>query len=249
MMNIEKFIDAFGDDVYALALVCTKNFDSAAEIFSRIAAQCGDIPENAEMIDIARMEYPLCQNAKCTDTAETLSQIGLSKKQEALLAGFFPRPMTVRAAVHLYFENDLTIEQTAELLGEKPRYIMDQMNALGDDIFYELESSYKEVCAKISAPDELKAASVQAAKSGEKRLFEVVEDPVPLHVWTKKQKTAAVIVSIFVTIALMIVIPIVNKLIDDWFAGGSYDDTPSDMIFSYNSEAEQQPEETAQPSE
>lgn len=243
MMNIEKFIDTFGDDVYALALVCTKNHDSAAEIFLRMCSECGSFADGTDIFDIARLEIPMCKTAKCSDNAETFSQMGLSKKQEALLGEFFPLPQIVRAIVHLYFENDLTTEQIAEVLREKPRYVSEQLNALGGELSEELESSYKELCLKLCAPDELKAEAVRAAKSGEKREFEIEEEPMPRHTWTRNQKIAAVILAIFVTIALMIVIPIVNQLIDGYFMAESTEEVPSEWIFEYSSETEHLPSE------
>ena len=237
-MNIEKFIDRFGDDVYALALVCTKNFDSAADIFETVAAECETLPDEAEMSELAVRVCSLCKIAKFSDNAETFSQLGLTKKQEQLLSGFFPKPFVTRAAVHLHFENDLTVEQIAEALEEKPRYISEQLDELSAELLNELDSSYKELCVKLTAPDGLKARAVEAAKSGEKREFEIREDPMPKHVWTKNQKLAAVIIAVIVTIALMFVIPIVNKLMDDYFTGESYDEAPSDLIFSGNTESE-----------
>lgn len=34
-MELTRFIDDYADDIYALALITTKNFDSAKEIFVR----------------------------------------------------------------------------------------------------------------------------------------------------------------------------------------------------------------------
>lgn len=241
MMNIEKFIDTFGDDVYALALVCTKNFDSAADIFTAVAEECEELSDSTEMYELAVKVYSLCRTAKCSDNAETLSQIGLSKKQELLLSGFFPKPLFTRAAVHMYFENDLSVEQIAEVLGEKPRYVSEQLDDLGTELYSDLEDLYKELCVKISAPDELKADAIKSAKSGEKRVFEILDDPIPKHTWTKNQKIAAIILAVIVTIALMIVIPIVNQLIDGYFMAESQEEVPSDLIFSYTSETEHTP--------
>lgn len=236
MMNIEKFIDRFGDDVYALALVCTKNFDSAADIFEIVASECEALSDDTEMFELAVKVCALCKTAKFSDNAETFSQLGLSKKQEGLLSGFFPKPFVTRASVHLYFENDLTVEQIAEALKEKPRYISEQLEGLGTELSDELDDNYKELCVKLSAPDELKAKAVSAAKSGEKRVFEIRDDPMPRHLWSKKQKIAVIILGIIVTFILMIVLPIFNKLMDDYFTGSSYDEAPSDLIFSYDPE-------------
>ena len=238
MMNIEKFIDRFGDDVYALALVCTKNFDSAADIFETVAAECEELPDDADMFGLAARVCSLCKKAKFSDNAETFSQLGLSKKQEQLLAGFFPMPFVTRASVHLHFENDLTAEQIAEVLEEKPRYISEQLDGLGAELIDELDENYKELCIKLAASDELKAKAVLEAKSGKKRVFEIRDDPMPKHTWTKKQKIGAVIFAVIATILLMIVIPIANKLMDDYLTGSSYDEAPSDLIFSYDPDAE-----------
>lgn len=237
-MIIEKFIDRFGDDVYALALVCTKNFDSAADIFETVAAECDALSDDVVMFELAIKVCSLCKKAKFSDNAETFSQLGLSKKQEQLLSGFFPMPFVTRASVHLHFENDLTVEQIAEVLEEKPRYISEQLNGLGTELLNELDGSYKEICVRLSAPDELKAKAVEAARSVEKRVFEILDDPMPTHTWTKKQKIGAVIVAVIATIMLMIVIPIANKLMDDYLTGSSYDEAPSDLIFTGNTESE-----------
>lgn len=238
MMNIEMFIDRFGDDVYALALVCTKNFDSAAEIFERIAAECEALPDDVEMYTLAVKVCSICKSAKFSDNAETFSQLGLTKNQERILSGFFPLPFVTRASVHLFFENDLTVEQIAEVLEEKQRYINEQLDGLGTDLYNELDEAYKELCVKLAAPDELKAKAVVAANSGEKRVFEIRDDPLPRHVWTKNQKIAAIVIAIVATFVLMIVIPIFNKLMDDYFTGSSYDEAPSDLIFTGNTESE-----------
>lgn len=242
-MKIERFIDKLGDDVYAFALVCTKNFDSAADIFARTAVKCGEFPENAEIYDIVVEVYKLCRTALCNDSAETLSQIGLSKKQELLLTEFFTKPQISRAIVHLYFENELSAEQIAEVIGEKPRYVSEQLEWLGTELSEKLDNSYKELCVKIAAPDDLKIKVIQAAKSGKTREFEIVDEPMPKHIWTKNQKIAAIILAVIVTIVLWFVIPIFNAFLDGKFATSSYDEAPSDMIFSYTYETEDTPSE------
>lgn len=242
-MTIEKFIDAFGDDVYALALIVTKNFDSAERIFTQISQECEPMLETAEIYDIARKVYPLCKKAASNDNAETFSEIGLSAKQEALLTEIFPRPQIVRAFIHLYYENDLTVEQIADITGEKFRYITEQLSELPDSLTNKLERSYKELCLKLAAPDELKMSVIQAVNSGEKRLFEMQHDAVPRHTWTKKQKIAAVIFSIVATALICIVIPLITAYLDSEAEMSSYDEAPSDLIFSYTYEADSPPSE------
>lgn len=235
-MDIRKFIDEHGDRVYAFALICTKSADSAAEVFLYISGECEKYAEDVYFSEIAREAFKLCRKAKCADSAETLSQCGLSKKQENLLAEFFPLPQIVRAAIHLRYECDSELDEIAELTGEKPRYISEQLDNLGKEVRERLENSYKELCLRLSASDDLKIKAVNAAQNGIHREFEVIDDPAPLHTWTKRQKTAAVVFAVIATIAVLIVIPIVNKLVDDYLTGESYDEAPPDLIFSYDNE-------------
>lgn len=241
-MNIEKFIDTFGDDVYALALIVTKSFDSAERIFTQIAQDHEDIDETAEIFDIAQRAYSLCKKAPNNDKAETLSDIGLSARHEALLSEIFPRPQIVRAIIHLCWENDLTAEQAAKITGESVRYVAEQLSELPKSLSDKLDKTYKELCLKLTAPDALKMSVISAVNSGEKRLFEVRDETVPRHSWTRAQKVAAVIIAITATALICIVVPLLTAYLNSLDEiNSSYDEAPSDLIFSYASETEHTP--------
>ena len=242
-MIIEKFIDAFGDDVYALALIVTKNFDSAERVFTQIAQDCDTLPETSELYDIVKKAYRLCQKAPSNDNAETFSDLGLSAKQEALLAEVFPRPQIVRAIIHLSYENDLENDKIAAITDVNIRYVNEQLGDL-EGLSDRLNKSYKELCLRLTAPDELKISVIQAVNSGEKRLFEIRGEAAPRHSWTNKQKIGAVIAAIVVTILACIVIPLFLAYLESYEeVNSSYDEVPPELIFSYTTETEHIPSE------
>ncbi len=233
-MNIEKFIDAFGDDVYALALIVTKSFESAERVFTQTAQECELIPETAELYDIVNKAYHLCKKAPSNDSAETLSDIGLSARHETLLTEIFPCPQVVRAIIHMSYENDLTAEQIAKATGESVRYVKEQLSDISKPLSDKLEKSYKELCLKLNAPDELKMSVIQAVNSGEKRLFEVRDPAAPRHTWTKAQKAAAVIFAVVATVIICIVVPLLTAYFNSFEEmNSSYEELPPELIFSY----------------
>lgn len=242
-MTIEKFIDAFGDDVYALALIVTKSFDSAERVFTQIAQDCDTLPETAELYDVVKKAYRLCLKAPSNDNAETFSEIGLSAKQEALLAEIFPRPQIVRAIIHLSYENDLENDKIASITDTNVRYVNEQLGDLGG-LSDRLDKSYKELCLRLAAPDELKISVIQAVNSGERRLFEVRGETAPRHSWTKKQKIGTVIAAVVITALACVIIPLFLAYLDSYEElNSSYDEVPPELIFSYTTETEHIPSE------
>lgn len=229
-MTVERFIDAFGDDVYALALIVTKSFEGAEQVFTQLAQDCEALPET--FYDIAKKAYRLCRKAPSNDNAQTLSDIGLSAKHEALLADIFPCPQIVRAVIHLSFENDLENDKIASITDSGVRFVNEQLDGLGG-LSDRLEKSYKELCLKLAAPDELKISVIQAVKSGEKRLFEVRE-AAPRHSWTKMQKFAAVVFAVVATVLICIVVPLLTAYLNSFEEmNSSYEEIPDEWIFSY----------------
>lgn len=232
-MTIEKFIDEFGDDVYALALIVTKSFEGAEQVFTQIAQSCEDIPETAGLYDIAKKAYRLCQKAPFNENAQTLSDIGLPAKYEALLAEIFPRPQIVRAIIHFHYENDFEPEQAAAITDTNVRFVNEQLDCL-DELSSRLEKSYKELCLKLTAPDDLKVTVIQAVKTGEKRLFEVGEPAAPRHTWTKTQKIAAIAFAVVATTLICIVVPLLSAYFNSFDEmNSSYEEIPDEWIFSY----------------
>ena len=51
-MEIRKLIDDFGDDIYALALISTKDFNSAKEIFVRMTTANNEYPDETELFPL-----------------------------------------------------------------------------------------------------------------------------------------------------------------------------------------------------
>lgn len=241
-MTIERFIDEFGDDVYALALIVTKSFEGAEQVFTQLAQDCEALPET--LYDIVKIAYRLCRKAQSNDNAQTLSDIGLSAKHEALLAEIFPYPQIVRTIIHLSYENDLENDKIASITDTGVRFVTEQLDDLGG-LSEKLEKHYKELCLKLAAPDELKLSVIEAINSGEKRLFEVRSEAAPRHTWTKPQKIAAVIIAVAITVVVCIVVPLLTAYFNSFEEmNSSYDEAPSDLIFSYSpTETEHTPSE------
>ncbi len=232
-MTIEKFIDEFGDDVYALALIVTKSSEGAEQVFTQLAQDCETLPDTAKLYDIAKKAYRLCRKAPSNDSAQTLSDIGLSAKHEALLSDIFPYPQIVRAIIHLCYENDLENDEIASITDCGVRYVEGQLGGLGG-LSDSLERSYKELCLKLTAPDEVKIGVIQAVNSGEKRLFEVRSPAAPRHSWTKTQKFAAVVFAVVTTVIVCIVVPLLTAYLNSFEEmNSSYEELPPELIFSY----------------
>lgn len=239
-MEIRKFIDDYGDDVYALALIVTKSFDSAGAVFARTVGQYKELSEQDGLYGVIKAAYPLCKESESNDDASTLTGVELNRKQETVLEMVFAKPQIIRAIIHLHYENDLTPEQIAEVTGESVRYVQSKLSELSRELSEALDKHYKEICAKIHAEDELKAYVIRAAEGKEKRVFEREEDPVPVHRWTKKQKLVVYIVAALFTILVCIVIPIAQAYIRSQreLESMEFEEPATDEIFSYTYEAE-----------
>ena len=239
-MEIRKYVDSFGDDVFALALIVTKDFSSAKEVFCKTAAEADKFADSAQLLDVVKKAYPLCKEADSNDEAITLTGISLSAKQEALLQTILTKPQIIRALIHLTYENDLDPAQIAKLTGESERYVNGQLAELSEPLQESLEKHYKEICAKIRAEDKLKAYVIGAAERGEQRMFEVKREAVPTHRWNKTQKLIVVIAAVIISLMAVLVIPIVDKYLEMREHEGyeSFENVPTEELFSYTMEAE-----------
>lgn len=237
-MEIRKLIDDFGDDIYALALISTKDFNSAKEIFVRMTAEYGIYPDNIALYDLLLKEYPLCREADSNDSAVTLTGVELDAKKQALLEVLLQKPFIVRSIIHLHWENDLEPEQIAKVTGESVKYVNSVLGELSDSLAEALDKRYKDICVKITADDKLKSYVIRSASSGKKRHFEVKEDAVPTHKWTKKQKIVVIIIAAVMTVLVCIVVPILESYYEmrkrEEFS--SFENVPTDEIFSYTLE-------------
>lgn len=210
-MDITRLTDEFGDDIYALALISTKDFNCAKEIYVRTMTKCDDYPEGAELVNFIENEYPLCREADSNDSAVTLTGVELDVKKQALLEVVLQKPFVVRSIIHMYWENDLEIDDIAKITGESAKYVRSVIEELSDELRNALDKSYKDICVKISAGDKLKAYVIRSVTSGNKRQFEVKDDVVPVHRWTKKQKIIVYIIAAILAVALCVVIPLLES--------------------------------------
>lgn len=240
-MEIRKFVDSYGDDAYALALMVTKSFDSAKKIFAKTALDCGRYAEGG-LFPVAADVWAECRESESNDEAVTLTGLELPAKLESLLKEVLMKPQILRGIIHLYYENDLDEKQIAKVTGESEKYIAGQLSKLSAELAEALDEHYKELCARIHAEDKLKAYVIKASDTGDRRMFEVKEDAVPIHRWTKKQKTIVIIIAAVITILICIVIPILDAYIEMRKAEREmdFDEPPTDEIFSYTYEPDEQ---------
>lgn len=244
-MEIRKYIDLFGDDVYALALIVTKSFDSAKQVFVQTSEKHEKFTDVDGMFPIAGIAYSFCKEADSNDSAYTLSGIELTAKQQSVLELLLQKPQIVRTIIHLFYENDLDEKQIAKVTGESERYVSSQLSELSDEFASALEKYYKEICLKIKVEDTLKAYVISSAEKQTQREFEVKREAVPRHSWTKRQKTVVIIVAVIVTVIICICIPIWEKYKEMMREIGntSYDEPSTDEIFSYTFEPEENSDE------
>lgn len=240
-MEITRLTDIFGDDIYALALITTKDFNSAKEIYVKTTTRCSEYPESAELVNFIEDEYPLCKKAECNDSAVTLTGIELDMKRQTLLETILQKPFMVRSIIHMFWENDLEPEEIAKVTGESAKYVRSVIEGLSDELRTDLDRNYKDICFKITAEDKLKAYVIRSVNSGTKRRFEVKGDAVPIHTWTKKQKIILIIIAAIIALAICIVIPLLDKYIEmrreENFE--SFENNATDEIFRYTLEADE----------
>lgn len=240
-MQLTRFIDELGDDVFAFALVTTKSFDAAKEIFVRVCGEYSAFPENAAISDVVGMEYPLCREADSNDFAVTLTGVELDAKKQALFETVLQKPFILRTIIHLHWENDLDADQISKVIGESRKSVDSMLSELSEELTAALDKSYKDICFRINAEDKLKAYVIRSLTSGKKRQFEVGNDAVPVHKWTKKQKTIIIIAAAIIAVAICIVIPIIDGYIqmrrEENFE--SYEDIHTDEVFRYTNEADE----------
>lgn len=233
-MELRRFIDRFGDDVYALALIVTKNFDSAKAVFAQTAGACGSLAENASLFDVIKIAFPFVKSAEVNDEAVILSGIDFPHKSEELVRRVLSRTWIVRAIIHLSYENDFSNKQIAQLSGESEHYVSRQLEELSDELCAELDKNYKTACTKIRADDSLKEYVVRLSERKQRREFSVEEPAVPRHSWTTKQKAVVFAVAVVFCVSVGIVMPIVQQYRqmreDENYE--SFENLPDELVFS-----------------
>ncbi len=239
-MEITKLIDSYGDDVFAFALIVTKNFASAKEVFVKTSSCCEEFSEEDGLFPLIKKAYSECSEVESNESASALTEIDLDSKRQEVLEQLLVRRETVRAAAHMFYENDFDIAQIADITGQSKKYINELLISLNDGLADSLEAHYKDICTVISASDELKSYVIRAVSSGDKRLFEVREEAVPIHTWKLSHKIIVIIAAIIAVMAIMVIIPLFQKYTEmrESEAGLSYDEIGTDESFYYTYEAE-----------
>lgn len=210
-MELRRFIDRFGDDVYALALIVTKSFDSAKAVFAQTSGECGALSNDASLFDVLKAAFPIVKASEVNDEAVILSGIDFPHKTEALVCKVLSKTWIVRAIIHLSYENDLSPKQIAQLVGESEHYVSRQLSELPEALCAELDKNYKTACTKIRADDALKEYVVRSSERKTRNEFAPEEPAVPRHSWSKKQKAVVISIAAAFGILVGIVIPVVQQ--------------------------------------
>ncbi len=243
MMKLEKLLDIYGDDIFAFALIVTKDFNSAKEVFVRVTSEYYEIPDHdGAFYEIISREYKLCQGVDSNESASTLTGVELDSKHMALLEELLVKRETVRTVAHMYYGDELSTSEIADIIGKPEKFVNELLSEeLSDELKAKLEQYYIEICAKIKAEDKLKAYVMRSVYNNtSKRDFEVREEAVAKHSWTTTQKIIVIVAAVIVTFALSFIIPIVEKYFDmlEDESGYSYEVPETDEIFTYTYEAE-----------
>ena len=240
-MEITKLIDNYGDDIFAFALVVTKDFTSAKEIFVRTTSACDEYSDDTALSDVIAKAYSVAQDTDSNESASTLTGIELDAKKQAVFEDLLVCRETVRAVAHMYYENDLSIDEIAQITGKSGKYISGLLaDELSDDLKTRLDDCYKDICINITAEDSLKAYVIRAVSADDKRVFQLTEEAVPVHTWKTSHKVVVIIVAIIATLLAMYIIPVMQKYSEmrESEAELSYEEVGTDESFYYTYEAE-----------
>lgn len=244
-MDITRLIDDFGDDVFALALVVTKDFTSAKKVFINTMSAYEDFSDVSEMYELAVRAYKECADTDSNEGAAALTGVELDAKRQALLEEVLKLGEISRTVVHMFYENDLDEKQIAKITGQSEKYISSVLGEISEELSARLEKDYKYICTKIKAEDKLKAYVIRSVTSGNKRRFEVKDEAVPVHTWKKEQKIVVCVIAVIITVVLCIVIPLLQQYIDMREREGdlsSYDEISDGESFYYTYEASEKNE-------
>lgn len=241
-MEITKLVDSYGDDIYALALIVTKDFNSAKEVFVKTATENEDFSEEGGIFAVANAAYAECRQTDSNENASVLTEVAIPEKLLPLLEEVLMRPQIVRAAIHLFYENDLTPKQIAIITGSSERYITSVLSDLPQDLAERLEYSYKDICIRLRAEDKTKEYVVRAVTSGAaRRMFEVKGDAVPVHRWKTHHKVFVVIIAAIISVLVGLVIPLLQEYqkMREREGYSSFENLSEGESFSYTYEAEE----------
>ncbi len=213
-MEITKLIDDYGDDIFALALIVTKDFDSAKQVFVKTVTAYNEFPDDAVTWDIVSRAYAECAEADSNEGAVTLTGVELDAKRQAVLEEVLKLGEMTRTVIHLFYENDQIDEDIAAITGLTEKQVTDILTGLPKELTDQLEEHYKYICTKIRAEDRLKAYVIRSVTSGSKRMFEVGADAAPVHKWKTSQKVIVCVAALIIMILICIVIPLLQQYLD-----------------------------------
>ncbi len=234
-MDITKFIDEYGDEIFALSLIVTKDFDSAKQVFVKTSFAHKDFTDDTVLFDIVNRVYSECAAADSNEGATTLTGVELDAKRQHILEMLLSLGEMTRIVVHMFYENDLSEKEIAKVTGQSEKHISALLSDISDELAEQLEKHYKYICTKIKAEDKLKAYTIRAISKGDKRLFEVKEEAVPTHKWKTSHKIIVLIAGILMASVISFVIPLIEEFQDRDLS--SYESF-SDQSFYYTAEAE-----------
>ncbi|MBQ9947447.1 MAG: hypothetical protein IJO91_03575 [Oscillospiraceae bacterium] len=239
-MEITKLIDEYGDDIFALALIVTKDFDSAKQVFVKTTTAYSELSDEAVMLDIVNRAYTECAEADSNEGATTLTGVELDAKRQTVLEEVLKLGEMTRTVIHLFYENDQIDEDIAAITGLTEKQVTDILSGLPADLADQLEEHYKSICTKIKAEDRLKAYVIRSVTSGNKRMFEVGKDAAPVHRWKTSQKVIVCVSALIITILICIVIPLLQQYLDMREREGysSYENLSSGESFYIDEESE-----------
>ncbi len=240
-MKLEKLLDIYGDDIFAFALIVTKDFNSAKEVFVRVTSDYYELPDHdGAFYEMIKKAYALCQNVDSNEGASTLTGVELDEKRQAVLEELLVKRETVRTVAHMYYGDELSTSEIADIIGKPEKFVNELLSEeLSDELKEKLEKYYLEICDKIHAEDKLKAYVMRSVYNPKKRDFEVREEAVAKHSWSTTQKVVVIVIAVIVTFALSFIIPIIEKYFDmlEDESGYSYEVPETDEIFAYTYEA------------
>lgn len=239
-MEITKLIDEYGDDIFALALIVTKDFDSAKQVFVKTTTAYSEFQDEAVTWDIVNRAYTECADADSNEGAVTLTGVELDTKRQAVLEEVLKLGEMTRTVIHLFYENDQIDEDIAAITGLTEKQVTDILSELPANLADQLEAHYKFICTKIKAEDRLKAYVIRSVTSGNKRMFEVGRDAAPVHRWKTSQKVIVCVAALIITILICIVIPLLQQYLDMREREGysSYENLSSGESFYIDEESE-----------
>lgn len=239
-MDITRFIDDFADDIFSFALITTKDFNSAKEIFVKISTASSESTDEPDLKSLIQNAYNMAKVADANEEAMTLTGIELDSRQQQLLEIILQKPFIVRSIIHMTWENDFEPAEISKITGESIKYITSVISGFSNEITHALDKHYKDICINIFAEDVLKAYVIRSITSGKTRRFEVKGDAVPQHKWSKKQKISVVIIAVVLTLAVFVVMPILESYYqmrrEENFE--SFENLSTDEIFRYTYEAD-----------